>query len=248
MLTVLGVVSVAMALGAPAAASAKSTAQRADLVMREVTTRMTHAPSMDGADEDHLSLEELLALYDSGEQLYIRCGPQALVAQAILARNGIASRLINTLAAAGPWDNQGDGHTFLEVWIGKRWVAYDPDGNRQPVDARGRAVGAVKAAHARPFHWRYTATDPYLGAYYYPYKQLDRDLDHAMGIVAIQTSAPGEPLAFSYHVGPALRERVEGYGLANWTWVDRGQWALVTQGETGPLNTIGLASDRVSKR
>jgi Transglutaminase-like superfamily len=228
----LAVVAVMAMLGltAQSQASTPSTAQRADLIMREVTAQMTHGPSADGEDQDGLPVDELVALYDRGEQLYIQCGFQAEVAQAILARNGIRSRIINTLAATGAWDDEGDGHMFLEIWTGRRWIAYDPDGNRQPVHAQGHAIGALQYAHTRPFHWRYIATDPLLGAYHYSYAQLDRDVSHAMGIVAIQTTAPDGSVQFAYHVGPALRARVENYRNTGWTWVGKKRWAQITRG------------------
>jgi hypothetical protein len=240
-------VAIALAFGTPASASAESTAQRADRIMREVTFQMTHAPSADGLDQDQVPLQQLIQRYDRGERLYLRCGPQALVAQAILARNGITSRIVNTLAAQGAWDFEGDGHTFLEVWIGNRWIAYDPDANRQFVDARGRAIGALRATYTRPFHFRYIASDPYLEAYYYPYEELDRAIDHAMGIPAIQTSGSAGNLQFSYHVGPALRERIKDYGLSNWTWVGKKQWGRITQGEYRPAGTIRMAGSRWGK-
>ena len=217
---------------ASSSARRESTARRADLVMREVTARMSEGPNADGLDQNGLSVDQLVALYDRGERLYIQCALQAQLAQAILARNGVRSRIIGTLAAEGPWDYQGDGHQFLEIWTGRHWIAYDPDGNRQPVDAHGNAMGAVRAAHTRPFHWRYIAADSYTGAYRQcSFEQLDPAVDHAMGIVAIQTSAPGEPWVFSYHVGPALRARVEGYGIG-WTWVGKKRWAKITRGES----------------
>jgi hypothetical protein len=199
--------------------------------MREVTSRMSEGPAPEGGDDNELSVDQLVALYDRGERLYIQCNPQAKVAQAILARHEIRSRTIGTLAAEGPWDYQGDSHMFLELWTGKHWIAYDPDGNRQPVDAHGRAMGALRAAHTRPFHWRYIAADSYIGAHRScSFEQLDPAADHAMGIVAIQTGPVDLTSGYVYHVGPALRARVEDYGIG-WTWVGKRRWAQITRGE-----------------
>jgi hypothetical protein len=221
---------IVLALGAPASASAASTAQRADRIMREITAQMTHAPSLTGVDHDKLSLAELLARYDRGEQLYIRCGNQVSVAQAILDRHGIRSRRVNTLSASGPWDLNGDGHEFMELRIGSKWIAYDPDLNRQAVDAHGRPIGAIRATYERPFHWRYIASDPYVEAGY-PSERLNREVDHAMGIPAIQISR--DPLLFAYRGTPRAKARVHSYPSQPLSWkaVGKRRWAKITRGE-----------------
>jgi transglutaminase-like putative cysteine protease len=230
LVSIAGLVAIAVALGAPASASAESTAQRADRIMREVTSRMTHAPSATGIDEDSLSLAELVARYDRGERLYIRCGNQAMVAQAILRRNGIRSRLVGTLSGSGPLDPTDLGHTFMEVWTGHRWIAYDPDANRQWVDAQGHPIGAVRATYERPWHFRYIASDPFLEGRVYPYSRVTRDIDDVMGIVAIDVGkGPGQYM-FSYRKTPKAVARVNRSGLG-WTAVGEKRWAKITRGE-----------------
>lgn len=178
-----------------AATAEASLSQRADKILREAAAQMTHENSA-GVAWDDMPIAELVARYDRGERLYIRCSGQSYVSQALLARAGIHSRLINTLSDDGPFDYSGDGHVFLEVWTGKRWVAYDPDSNRQFVDARGRAISAVKATYTRPFHWRFIASDIYDEALpNYTYAELDQAIDHAMGIPKIQVAANAEGIA-----------------------------------------------------
>jgi transglutaminase superfamily protein len=242
-LTAAGMWSGALAPGsalAKDAANPKATAAKsapevrgtaADRIMRQATARMVH-DGPGGLNEDNLSLGELLARYDQGETLYIRCGNQAIVAKALLARQGIRSRLIGVLKGYGPF-NGDDGHMFMEVWIKHRWIAYDPDGNRQPVDDAGRPMGAVREMTTRPFHWRYIASDPYSEAYTnYTYADLDRDVARVMGILVIIDGSPDEGY-HSYYLGtPAAVQRVDSYPVdLEYTPVDRSDWANLTKGE-----------------
>lgn len=54
------------------------------------------------------------------------CGTLSLVAQQVLSRFGIISRVV-VLMTLEPWGGQDDGHTLLEVADGDRnWFLYDP--------------------------------------------------------------------------------------------------------------------------
>lgn len=218
-----------LALVGAGSASAASTTQRADRIMRQATAQMAHE-SATGIDHDNLSVAELVGRYDAGERLYIRCGNQSMVSQALLAREGIRSRLVGAITKVG---DVSDGHTFLEVWTGKHWIAYDPDGNRQFVDAEGRAIGAVKAVAMRPFHWRYIASDVYDELYPdYTYAELDQAADHAMGILGIQIR-PGMQYGYIYRGTPFAVAKVQGFGILPPSWVPVGEkrWAKKTKGE-----------------
>jgi hypothetical protein len=204
----------------------------ADELMQKVTSRMTH-DGANGFNQDSWTLEQLLARYDSGKRLFVQCGAQARVAHAILARHGIRSRLIGVLSASGPFDGSSDGHTFMEVWIKHRWIAYDPDGNRQPVDAKGRPMGAARELVARPFHWRYIAHDPFsVAAPNYTYKDLDRDVAHVLGILVIIVGDP-EHAYYAYYHGTAENvARVESYPTdLGYIPVDDAQRAELTKDE-----------------
>jgi hypothetical protein len=206
-------------------AAAETPAQKVDRIMREATPRMTDG-GPGGFRQDDLSLGELMVRYDRGERLYIGCGTQARVAMVLLWREGIRSRLVAGLAASGPI--LADGHTFMEVRVGRRWIAYDPDSNRQFIDARGRAMGAVRATYTRPFRWRYFASDLYSETY--PdstYEELDREVDHALGILAIQINQRFE---FAYRGTPEAKARVGQYSF-DWTPVGKKRWAKITRGE-----------------
>jgi hypothetical protein len=230
-----GIILAAGALAFPAVAPAANTAQVADRIMREATARMTHTGPGELAWDD-LPVAELLAKYDRGERLYIRCGKQSYVSQALLWRAGIHSRIVNPMRAKGAWDYSGDGHTFIDVWIGKRWVAYDPDGNRQPVDARGRAISAVRAIYSRPFHWRYTASDTYDETYPdYTYEELDRAADAALGIPMLQISTRSDGMIdqMAYPGTAYNTARLQGYGLLPPTYlpVGRRHWKQIVYGD-----------------
>jgi hypothetical protein len=204
-------------LAVPAGASAKGLTMAtvknslADKLMQKVTARMTH-DGPNGFNQDSWTIDQLMHRYDSGKRLFIQCGAQARVARVVLARHGIHSRLIGVISAEGPFDGSGDGHTFMEVRISHHWVAYDPDGNREPVDAKGQPIGAVKEAATRPFHWRFIAHDPFSMAYPgYTYKQLDQAVAHVMGIVVILVGDP-EHAYYAYYQGtPENVARVKSY-------------------------------------
>ena len=239
------VVGLSSAMAAPGGADVrggskiKAKAQRvpkvngtlADGIMREATSRMTDG-GPDGFREDELSLDELMERYDRGERLYIGCGTQARVARVLLARRGIRSRLVAVLSASGPFDGHGDGHTFMEIWIKHHWIAYDPDMNRRPVDSRGSAMGAAREVRTRPFHWRYTASDLYSDQF--PdatYAQLDRVVDHVMGILVILVGPEGAYDAF-YRGTPKAVARVESYPSdLGYIPVGKRRWAKITKGE-----------------
>jgi hypothetical protein len=226
------IIALGMLGTAPAAHAKMTIPQRADAIMREATARMTHGGIDEqgnrGFTQDPLPFDELIARYDRGERLYVRCGTQARIAQVMLARAGIRSRLVASLAASGPV--RPDGHTWMEVWTGRRWIAYDPDGNRQPVDAKGRAIDAATELVSRPFRWRYIASDLYDDGYpKFRYRQLDKALDHALGVLAIQIDVTGE---FAYHGTPANRARVEKYPFG-WTPVGKKRWARIVAKGTG---------------
>jgi hypothetical protein len=194
--------------------------------MREATARMTHGGVVPGSTQDALPFAELIERYDRGERLYVRCGTQARVAQVLLARAGIRSRLVSSLAASGP----AEGHTWMEIWTGRRWIAYDPDGNRQPVDAKKHAIDASTEFVSRPHHWRYIASDLYDDGYpEFRYEQLDQDLDHALGVLALQINVTGE---FAYRGTPSNRARVESSPFG-WTPVGGKRWAKIVKNGTG---------------
>jgi hypothetical protein len=212
-----------------ASAATPNQAKLADRIMREATARMTHE-SATQPNQDQLSVEELIARYDRGERLYIMCGRQSMVSQTLLQRAGLRSRIVGTLASSGPWDG-GSSHAFLEVWTGRRWITYDPDGNRQPVDTRDHAIGAVRAVNTRPFHWRYISSDIYDEAYPdYTYGELDVAADHAMGILGIQIHS--DPLQYGYLGTPENVARVQSNPATMPPWwipVGKKRWAKITR-------------------
>ncbi len=223
------ITATALALALPATAQALTPSQQVDATMRAAMSQMAEVPSATGVDEDNLSVAELLARYDRGERLYIGCGTQARVVMALLWRQGIRSRLVATLSAFGPFDHQGDGHTFMEVLVGQRWIAYDPDFNRQPVDARGRAIGAVATVYRRPFHWRFLAADRYSESTPYTWEQLDQVVDHVLGLLAIQISPA---FVFAYRGTPAEMARVQSFPYP-WVPLGKERWAKLTRAEAG---------------
>jgi hypothetical protein len=200
----------------------------ADRIMHQATMRMTH-DGPGGLNQDDLSIGELMERYDRGERLYIRCGTQARVAQVLLARAGIASRLVAILIPTSPYDR---GHTFMEVRIKHHWIAYDPDGNRMPVDGQGNPMGAVREhdlVRSRHIHWRYIASDLYSDAY--PdstYDELNRAIRRVMGVLSIAVDPVSQE--FIYRGTKQARYEV-GVSPFGWTPAGPKQWARITKGE-----------------
>ena len=237
-LTLTAVLVLSLMAALPGSASAKELTMAsvrgtlADRIMHQATMRMTH-DGPGGLNEDGLSIGELMARYDSGEELYIRCGTQARVARILLARHGIRSRLVGLLSASGTFDGADDGHTFMEVWIKHHWIAYDPDGNRQPVDAQGNPMGAVREVQTRPLRWRYIATDPFSEADpNYTYAELTQAVERVMGILVMVTGDPEGDYQALYRGTPAAIRRVDNYPSdLGWTPAGKKRWAKLTRGE-----------------
>ena len=117
---------------------------------------------------------------------------------------------------------------LMEIWLGNRWAVYDPDGNRRPVDARGRPLNIAQAVKQRPFHWRYFASDTYLESQpALTYRALDKDIAHAMGIPFIYMAKRG---FYAFHVkNKRLRQRAENYSRGR-MFVGKRRWQRLVRG------------------
>ncbi len=117
------------------------------------------ADTTQGYIDDDLALPVQEARFKAGERLFISCGNVTLLAQRMLAEQGVDSRLVGTITREklNGWD---DGHTMLEVRIGGRWVLYDLANNRLAVDRADRPVSLIEQLDAGDDRrWRVLAHD-----------------------------------------------------------------------------------------
>ena len=187
-------IAVLAALLLPASASA----QGFDRILIDVSAQVTH-----GDADDTMPLEDQKERYYRGEHLDLLCGHVVLLAQSVLADHGYASRQAAAITRSR-FNYRGDGHTMIEVWTGRRWIVYDLSFNRQPRDARGRAINVVqfvKQERAGKSHnFRILASDQ---AFDFSLKSMYR---RRLGVALLEIG-PGE-FAFAQR---AQRKRLERY-------------------------------------
>jgi len=116
-----------------------------------------------------------------------------------------------------------NGHTMLEVYIGGRWVVYDVDLKRQPIDAQGRGMSVVELVRARPRRWRLISSDP---IYSDPAdaawaENLELWYDRVLGVPLIQHGK--KYLFHDLHE----RQRIEAYA-PHFRWTGKRKWQKLT--------------------
>jgi len=217
----------AVLLLAPAHGLGAEPSSRADAILGRIAGQATH-----GFTDAETQVEELEARLAAGGRISVGCVVIGLLGQRALARAGITSRLVSTITREA-FDGVQDGHSMLEVRLGRRWVVYDLDRNRQPVDYRGRGMPVTRFVNEERRRWRVLAHDPELDLTGAPpgysaaiFLDIDRWYDRVLGTPLI-------PYRGSYVFDRiAERNRLEALSPA-FRWVPRRTFRRAAGGAGG---------------
>lgn len=187
---------------------------RVDGVLGPLCEHMVH-----GLTDDDRSLEDLEAMLAAGQRIVVQCSKQSMLAIRALGRAGITARMVNPLWR-GDWTTTDSwGHTSMEVRMGDHWEVFDPTGNAQLVDRRGRGMDVSTACRTRPILTRPFAADP-LWAWEGP-GDLLAYYEKIFQIPVVEHAG-----YWRFH-DTADRARIEAIHFS-WRWASREEWRKLT--------------------
>lgn len=216
--------SVLLLAAAPGASPSEQRAMAGEKLLRQLASRTTQ-----GWVHDDWSYPKLERRLGSGKRLFITCGTVAVLAQRLLADQGVDSRVVVTMTRR-PFNADDNGHTLLEVRTDHDWVLYDLNSNRVAVNDHGRPIDlAEQLAAGDERRWRVLAEDRWLnprdprsgerikGT---PERQLDKWHDRVLGVPMVETAPGSGRFVFNE---TSQRARLEAYSPF-YDWIDDATW------------------------